>query len=69
MNVEREKMFVIVEQMACRDAEIGFQKNVFWGTSFLFKRAPWTNLYMNPKRKEVFMRVKKTKTEGQVEQN
>lgn len=47
--------------MACRDAEIGLEKKVFGGTSFLFRRAPWKNLYMNPKRKKVFMQVKNKK--------
>lgn len=46
----------------------------FGVTSFLFRRSPWKNLYMIPKKKEVSMRVKKTKkttktTEGQVEQS
>lgn len=55
--------------MACRDAEIGLEKKVL-GAPPSYLDVPWKNLYMNPKRKEVFMRVKKNKkTQGQVEQN
>lgn len=39
----------------------GKKEKGFGGASFLFSRASWKNLYMIPKRKEVFMRVKKEK--------
>lgn len=64
------------EQMACRDAGIGLEKKekAKKGNPLLFRCAPWKNLYMIPKRKDVFMWVKKKKkttkpTEGQVEQS